>query len=255
VELVNQWSLEKSMAFYKDRFSDASDFTFVFVGDLDPAAMKPLAERYLASLPSTRRMETWKDIGVNRARGAIDRTVAKGIEPKSQVAIVFGGPFEWDQFRRIEMGAMVQVLQERLREAIREELGGTYTISASANPQRIPKGEYLLAVQFGCDPQRVDTLVKRVYQEIEKLKAEGPTAQETSNIKTQLLRSFETSSRQNAFVLGQLALRYQFNEDPAGVWTPPDHYAKLDAAGLQTAAKRYLDTTNRVQVTLMPEKK
>jgi zinc protease len=50
-ELVAQMSLDKSFAFYKDRFADASDFTFVFVGSVDVATIKPLVERYLGSLP------------------------------------------------------------------------------------------------------------------------------------------------------------------------------------------------------------
>ena len=255
VETVDRWDLEKSFAFYKDRFSDASDFTFVFVGDLDPATIQPFAERYLASLPAPHRVESWKDIGARYVQGVIEKTVEKGIEPKSQVSIFFNGPFEWEPMPRIEIGAMGQVLQERLREAIREELGGTYSISAGGGGGRIPRKEYTFTVQFGCDPQRVADLLKRVYQEIEKLKTEGPTAQETSNIKAQLQRSFETNSRQNAFVLSQLMGRYQFNEDPADVWKLPEHYNKLDAAGIQKAAKTYLDLNNRVQVTLMPEKK
>ena len=254
-ETVDKWNLEKSMALYKDRFADASDFIFVFVGDLDLAVIKPLVERYLASLPSTRRTETWKDVGAKVTRGLVEKTVEKGMEPRSQVAILFSGPFEWDQMRRLEIGSMAQVLQERLREAIREELGGTYSISASASPSRIPRAEYTFTVQFGCDPQRVGALVTRVFQEIDKLKAEGPTEQEVGNIKAQLLRSFETSIRQNAYVLGQLAGRYQFNEDPAGAWALPEYYNKLSAAGLQKAARDYLDANNRIQVTLMPEKK
>ena len=255
VETVDQWNLEKSLALYKDRFADASDFTFVFVGDLDPAVIKPLAERYLASLPATHRVENWKDIGARYVQGVVEKTVEKGIEPKSQVSIFFNGPFAWEPMPRIEIGAMGQVLQERLREAIREELGGTYSISASGAGGRIPRKEYTFSVQFGCDPQRVPDLVKRVYQEIDKLKAEGPTAQEISNIKAQLLRSYETNSRQNTFLIGQLMARYQFNEDPAEVWKLPDYYNKLDAAGIQAAARTYLDMNNRAQITLMPEKK
>jgi zinc protease len=94
-----------------------------------------------------------------------------------------------------------------------------------------------------------------VYQEVEKLKADGPTAQETSNVKALLLRAFETNARQNAFVLNQLVGKYQFSEDPAGVWALPDYYNKLDGAGIQRAARTYLDMNNRVQVTLLPEKK
>ena len=51
-------NLDKSLAFYKDRFADASDFTFVFVGSFDLATMKPLVERYLASLPALHRNES-----------------------------------------------------------------------------------------------------------------------------------------------------------------------------------------------------
>src|SRR4029450_3593786 len=81
---VDQWNLDKSLAFYKDRFSDASDFTFLFVGSFDVATMKPFVEKYLATLPSAHRKETWKDVGVKTATGVVEKTVEKGIEPKSQ---------------------------------------------------------------------------------------------------------------------------------------------------------------------------
>jgi zinc protease len=255
IETVDKWDLEKSFAFYKDRFSDASDFTFVFVGDLDLAALRPFAERYLASLPATHRTENWKDIGARVTPGVIAKTVEKGIEPKSQVSIFYSGPFEWDDMPRIEINAVAQILQERLREAIREELGGTYSITASGGGSRIPRKEFTFSVQFGCDPQRVPDLLKRVYAEMEKLKDEGPTAQEMTSLKATLLRGYETNSRQNAFVMSQLVGRYQFNEDPAEAWKLPEFYNKLDAEGIRKAAKTYLSSDNRIQVTLMPEKK
>src|SRR4029453_4228479 len=102
---VDEWNLEKSLAFYKDRFADASDFTFVFVGSFDLPTIKPLVERYLGALPSIRRKETWKDVGVRTATGVIEKKVEKGIEPKSQAAIVFSGPFEYDQMHRIAIRA------------------------------------------------------------------------------------------------------------------------------------------------------
>jgi len=142
-----------------------------------------------------------------------------------------------------------------LREAIREELGGTYSISASPGAQKIPRSEYTFSIQFGCDPQRVGDLVKRVFQEIEKFKADGPTAQQATDVKALLLREFETNVKQNNYLLGQLSGKYQLDEDPAGVWQVSDYYGKLDAKGIQQAAVTYLDTKNRVQVTLMPEKK
>ena len=252
---VDQWDLAKSLAFYKDRFADASGFTFVFVGSFDLPTMKPLVERYLGGLPSTHRPETWRDVGARLATGVIEKKVEKGIEPKSAAAIVFSGPFEYTQTQRVAIRAMADMLQARLLQAIREQLGGTYSITAIQNVQKIPRPEYVVTVQFGCDPQRTDNLVTRVFQEIERFKTAGPTEQETRDEREALLRAFETNSKLNSYLVGQILLKYQYGEDVAGVWDVPTFYKKLDAPMIQQAAKTYLDMNNWVKVTLFPEKK
>ena len=95
-QMVDEMDLQRSFAFYKDRFADASDFTFVFTGSFDLATIKPLVERYLGALPSLRRRETWKNDGVTPPKGVVEKVVRKGIEPKSQAAIVFTGPIQFD---------------------------------------------------------------------------------------------------------------------------------------------------------------
>src|SRR3970282_1999804 len=91
---VDQWNLDKSLAFYKDRFADASDFIFVFIGSFDLPTMKPLVEEYLRRLPSERRKEMVKDVGIRPPTGIVERQVKSGIAPRSQVSIVFTGPFQ-----------------------------------------------------------------------------------------------------------------------------------------------------------------
>jgi len=85
-ELIQEMSLEKSFAFYKDRFADASDFVFVFAGSFDVATMRPLVTRYLASLPSAGRKETWRDTGITPVRGVVEKVVEKGLEPRAGFA-------------------------------------------------------------------------------------------------------------------------------------------------------------------------
>jgi zinc protease len=250
---IDEWNLDKSMAFYKDRFADASDFTFVFVGNLDLPAIKPLVERYLGSLPSIHRKETWKDVEARTPTGVITRRVEKGIEPKSQAAIIFTGPFEYTQDQRVAIRAMTEILQTRLLETIREDLGGTYSISASPAYARFPVPTFSISIGFGCDPKRLDDLVARVNQEIQQFRTDGPTARQVADEREALLRDFETSSKQNGYIIAQLLGRYQNNDDPAGVWAVPDYYRKIDAAAIQQAAKTYLSGANRVQVTLVPE--
>ena len=252
---VDEWNLDKSMAFYKDRFADASDFTFYFVGNFDEATIKPLVERYLGALPSLKRKESWKDIGVKLPAGVVEKRVEKGIEPKSRAAIVFSGPFVFDQEKRVAIRAMSEILQTRLLELIREELGGTYSITAAFGYQKFPKPEYSIAIQFGCSPDRTDDLIKRVFEDIEKFKVDGPTEKQLNDEREALLREFETNSTQNGYLLNQIALRFQNGEDPAGIWLVPDFYRKLDAAVVKDAARLYLNTQSFVKVTLFPEKK
>ena len=120
--------------------------------------MRPLVERYLGSLPSLRRHETWKDVGAKTATGVIEKRVEKGIAPKSQAAIVFTGPFVYDQTHRVVLRAVTQALEARLLDSLRQQLGGVYSPSVSPRFDRAPQPEYSLTIEFGCDPQRTDEL-------------------------------------------------------------------------------------------------
>ena len=254
-EMIDEWNLDKSMAFYKDRFADASDFTFVFVGSFDLATIKPLVERYLGSLPSIKRKESWKDVGVRTPDNVVVKKVEKGVEPKSLSAIVFSGPFEYDQVHRVSIRAMAEILQRRLLETIREDLGGTYGINASPGYEKVPNQTYSITIQFGSDPTRTDELIKRVFQEIEVFKANGPTDQQVADEKETLLREFESNSKLNNYLMNQISLRYEQGEDPAVLWQIPEYYKKIDKAMIQAAAKAYLNTNRYVEVMLFPEKK
>jgi zinc protease len=254
-DMISQMSLDKSMAFYKERFADASGFTFVFVGSFDLATMKPLVEKYLGSLPSTYKHETWKDVGIRAPRGIVTKRVEKGIEPKSQAAIIFTGPFEWDPMERIAMRAMTDMLEGALRLSLREQLGGTYSVGVTPNTTKIPRPEYSVEIEFGCAPDRTDSLIKTVFKEIEDLKANGPSQQQINDAKTLMTREFETNSKQNLYLRSQIAQKYAFGEPVEDVFTTPQLFSRLTAAMVQEAAKKYLDTNNYVQVTLFPEKK
>ncbi len=253
-EMVDQMSLDKSLSFYKDRFSDASDFTFLFVGSFDLDTMKPLVSQYLAALPVTHRKETWKDVGIKRPTGTVEKRVDKGLEPKSRAELVFSGPFQYNQDQRVAIRAMAQVLEIRLRESLREDLGGTYSVSASAGYSKRPREEYNVTIAFGCSPDRTEELLKTVNKEIEQLKANGPSDKQVADVKETFLRDQETNMKQNGYLLSQLTGRYQYAEDVTSLFNMADYYNKIDAAMVRDAARLYLKGDNVVKVTLFPEK-
>ncbi len=251
--MVDQMNLERSFAFYKDRFADASDFTFVFAGSFDMAAIKPLVERYLASLPSLKRRETWKNDGINPPRGVIEKVVRKGIEPKSQAAIVFTGPFSFDTPHEVALDALGIILEGRLRRSLREALRGTYGVEVQANAVKIPEPRYHVMIQFGCDPERTEELVATLLREVERLKAEGPTESEVADAREALMVAYQTDMAENNRLADRLVQRYRYAQDAAEFFTLPAEYQKVGTLGIQDAARRYLDTGNYVRVTLFPE--
>ena len=255
VAILDETDLYESLSFYEDRFADASDYTFVFVGNIDFDVMRPLVERYLGALPSTGRNETWRDVGVRAPTGVIEETVYAGIEPRSQTRIAFTGPFEYeDQDERTGIRAMAMVLETRLRDRMREELGGTYSINVGANLDWQPVESYTLTITFGSDPERTDELVQAVFDEIEDLKNTPPDAALVSDIRQALLRSFETGFQENRTLLGQLASDYQRGAVPgASIRSYPASAEALTPVSIQDDAQQYLNLENQIRVTLMPE--
>lgn len=253
-EIVDEMNLEKSFAFYKDRFADASDFTFIFVGNIDLEAMRPLVEKYLGALPSIHRNETWKNVGMNPAKGVVQKTVKKGIEPKSQAAIVFTGPFQYDRPQRAAIRALSLVLDTKLRETLREELSGTYGVSVMASYTKIPDEKYSFMINFGCNPTRTDELIKAIFGEIENLKTNGPSEKQVNDTREALLREHETNMKRNNYLLTQIYYSYQLHEDLKYLFDLPEYLKTLSAAMIHEAARTYLNTGNYVQVTLFPEK-
>jgi zinc protease len=256
VETIDKTDMEKSLAFYKDRFADVSDYTFVFVGDIDLDAMRTHVERYLGGLPSTGRKETWRDTGVRPPTGVITEIVRKGIEPQSQTRIAFTGPFEYKiQAERTGIQAMASTLQTRLRNVLREELGGTYSVGVSASLSWRPQETYTLTIAFGSAPERAEELVGIIFKEIEKMKTSGVTEEEIADTRSAMLRTFETSLRQNGFWMNQLSTDYQRGEEPgASVRSYTSSVNALTPATIQKTAARYFNMENYVRVTLQPER-
>jgi zinc protease len=254
---VDQWNLATSLAFYKARFADASNFTFVFVGSFTPEAIKPLVETYIASLPATHAHETWRDLGIALPSGVVDKTIQKGIAPKSEVALVFSGPFEYDDAHRLALRTMTLVLQSRLFDTIRQELGETYSITATPDTKKVPRPEYSVRIGWTCDPARTEALVRRVFEEIRLVKATPLTRQQVALIRENLLRDSEATSQDNGYLLNQISRRYQDGEagEVAAIDNLPTRIAALTGDTIQQAAQTYLNTARYVKVTLMPETK
>lgn len=252
--LLRELDLQRAIAFYRQRFADAGDFTFALVGNFTLDSIKPLVEKYLASLPSSGRVEQARDVGARPPTGVVQKTVRRGSEPKSQTQIVFSGPFEYNRDNRYALQSLVEVLDIKLRELLREDMGGTYGVSISQNNQREPYAGYEVRISFGAAPERLDSLANAVFTVIERMKSEGPSATDLAKVQETQRRSYEKGLRENDFWLGQLMTRTQNEEDLKLVLAYPALVNSLTAAQIKEAAQKYLKRENYVRVSLYPER-
>ena len=249
---VDQVRPAAAFDFYRQRFA-GSGFTVFLVGTFDPDSVRPLVQRYLGNLPGPRAADRPADPGIRPPTGVVERTVHKGIEPKSQTSIVFTGAGRLSRLERSVLSAMANVLELRLREELREELGGTYSVGVSASASRVPRDEYRVSISFGSDPARTDSLVRAVFAQIDTLRASGPRPADLAKVKETLIRSRETNLRENGWWLGQLLQSERDGDPPAPPLEPV--LAALTVESLRAAAVTYLDRTQFVRVTLLPEGK
>jgi zinc protease len=252
VHMLDEMDLKKSFAFYRDRFADAGDFTFIFVGSFAEKEIEPLLLTYLATLPAPGRKESWKDLNIEPPDGVVARTVARGIEPKAQVRITFHGPFTWSRENRHAITALASVLRIKLREALREEKGGTYGVSVGASPIHYPREEYRFTVSFGCAPERVDELVKNTFDQIDSLKNFGAAETYITKVKETEWREREVSMKENGFWLSAFEFCLSNNIDPNQILTFNELVSALNSDVIKDAARSYLNTKEYAKFILLP---
>ena len=168
MEKLKQIDIDRAYSIYKERFADASDFTFLFTGNFDVKQIVPLMEQYIGALPSVDRREKPRNLGIKIPRGVITKEVKKNLEQKSEVRLLFSGNYKYCQSENNNLDALAEVLSIKLIERLREAESGVYDVSASARYNKSPENFYTMVVAFGCAPENVDKLIGSVMEVVQE---------------------------------------------------------------------------------------
>lgn len=254
VEKLNEVNLDKAYTIYKERFANERGFTFVFVGSIDTASIKPLLAKYIASLPVKEKAEQARDLNINIPSGVIEKAVYKGTEPKATVNMVYSGSFDYSFENKLKMDALKETLQIRLIERLREDEGGVYSPGVRLSTSKLPQGRFSIMITFGCAPQNADKLIASALDEVSKIKANGPPQLNVDKFKAESQRSTETALNTNSFWLGYLLSQLQNNEQLDQI----DGYSKqltaISPNDVEDMANKYLTGKNFIKMVLLPEK-
>jgi len=253
VERVNALDRQKMFDFYKQRFANAADFTFFMVGAFKVDDAVPLLARYVGSLPSTgTSTAAFKDMGIHFPSTVVKAEVDKGSEPKSQTVISFFADPPADPQEQERVNAAADVLEISLRDILREDLGQTYTVSAGLSESLPQRGDGHIEIVFGAAPENIESMTARVFAEVKRLQAEGPSDDLLNRAKETARRNYETSLKQNAYWLGRLQAEHLFNQDPSSVLHRLDRINALTRTSVQDAFRTYFPIDRYTVVTLRP---
>jgi zinc protease len=254
LEALNEVKPDRAYQLFKQRFSNAADFTFVFVGNVDLPTLKPMVEKYIGALPATGQKEMWRDAGIKPPVGVVEKVVRKGTEPKSMSQTIFTGPFQYSEQNAFALTALIEVMRYKLIETLREGMSGTYSPGISGTSMRIPRPEYRITVSYGSSPENAERLHKATLAIIDSLKNQGPTQADVDKVREQLIRGREVTLKQNPFWMTSILSREQNGDDVAALLAPyDDMIRKLTPAQVQQAARAYFNLNNYTRVVLMPE--
>ena len=248
-EMVDQIDYNRIMEMYKDRFKEAGDFTFLFVGNINLEEAKPLIETYLGGLPTINRKENYKDIKLDIQKGAHKNVFEKQMEtPKATVISVISGNCEYNLKNDLLMTLLKQTMDLVYTETIREKEGATYGVSTTGMVSRYPKDEALFQIYFDTDPAKREKMEQLVMAELQKVAQEGPRPEHLAKVKEFLLKKHLENVKENGYWLNKLNEYYWYNTDM------DSNYDKLlneiSVEDVKNFTKALLDQGNIIEVTM-----
>jgi zinc protease len=250
---LDSLKLEDVKAIYADRFADASDFTFVFVGNFENEKIRPLILKYLGNLPSKNRTEAWKDLGIRAPEGKIDKVIRKGVDQKSLVQMMFTGPAPFNRDEARSISALGELLTIKLIEILREEKGGVYGVGAFGSLSKIPYERYNFTISFPCGPENVESLTKAAIAEIVKVQSGEIDDKDVAKVKEARLVQAREDARRNEYWATEISRSLLQSLE---LYTPEElerQIGLITKADLQNAAKKFVKLEDAKRFVLMPE--
>lgn len=253
VQRLDKVSLDRAFDIYKERFANPADFTYMFVGNVEPDTIEAFASAYIGSLPANGPKESFKDDGVRPADGKVSRTISKGKEPKSTVIRILQTPMKYTPENRYALIALTEVLSIRLREQLREEKGGVYGVSVYPQLDRLPEERAGVVVYFGCAPDRVDELIATVEKEFEHVQKNVVDDSYIQKVKEIQTKEREVGKKTNNFWMNGIRASFINNEPLSTIALRDELISKLTAQHVKETATKVLTTKNVATFVLKPE--
>ncbi|MDR3194428.1 MAG: insulinase family protein [Tannerella sp.] len=241
---------DRIMEMYRERYADASDFVFTFVGNITPDSMIPMMEQYLATLPALHRTEQGRAdrVPVLR-RGEFESRFVRTMEtPKASVLNYYSGQTGYDTETTVTAAMLEQILDLVYMEKVRENESGSYGVSASLGIAEFPEGQAFLQIYFDTDPALKDKLLAIVKDELQSIIDNGPREADFIKTRDNMLKRHEESLQENAYWLHILDGYYFRGHDWHTGYV--DILNRVTPATVQAFARTLIAQGNHIEIVM-----
>ena len=250
IEALNIATLQ---SVHSQLYGYADDFRFVIVGNVDLETLKPLVEKYIGSLPTSKKVEyAVVDDSVRTAEGEVTNDFRTPMQqPKVSVRLNYTGAIEDNAKNRLIVDLLGRALDSRYMVSIREEKGGTYGVSVGGSIDKYPVETYQLSIAFDTNEALADELIAICDAEIRKIADEGALADDIAKSKEFLQKNYNNVLESNYGWISAISRYYDegynYKDEYLGILnsvTPDD---------VKAFAQKLLNDDNRTLVVMRPE--
>ncbi len=253
-EDVDKASYDRALEIYADRFADASDFSFYFIGNINEDSIRVYSEQYLATLPVVKRNDKQIENGLDMVPGIREnRFRQKQEQPQCYAVVMAFNKAKNERVQKLAANFLGQVLSTRYLETIREEMGAAYSVQAAAGVGRASLKDYraTLQVVLPVKPEMCDTSLVVVDEVLKDLIKNGVKDEELNKIKEHELKNLDEAERLNGAWLGWFRT---YMEDGIDSYTNmKETIQNINSKDLQKMARQILKGKNKITVVMMPE--
>jgi zinc protease len=252
-EEFNNLNADKALAIYKQIFGNADGMHFTLVGNMDLAAIKPMLEKYLGSLPASPEEHMYKDNNVRQVKGIVEANIKKGKEAKSLITLLWSGETQYNREENMALRALIDVLNIKVIEKLREELGGMYSGGLGGAIQKRPYVHYTISASIPTGPDAVDKMTTALFDIVKTAQEKGVEQKDLDKVKETWKKHYRTQLQENDYWLEALSQSFIDQINPEDILTFEQRVDKLSTNDLQKVAQKFFDMKNYVKAVLYPE--
>ena len=241
---------DRILEMYQDRFKDASDFTFILVGNIDVETAKPLIAKYLGGLPTIDRKENYIDRKIVERKGQYkNEFIRKQDQPKASIFVYYNNDIKYNPKNVLLMTTLSRIMTLVYTEKVREDEGGTYGVGVAGSLSAIPNASGNFLISFDTEPAKKDRLMEIIYKELDNVIQNGPSETDLAKVKENLIKKHNEQLKENGYwsstIQSQLMRGIDFHTN----------YEKevnaITVKDVRDFAKKFFKANNRAEVMMI----